>query len=142
MRKLAKTPVKVPPKNRYRTAKGNLTAALAIISRKGRWVQGQFLVDCDGNRLGTARSAKAVAFCALGAIQFVNGPGEKEARRCLIQAATEMKREESPRLIFELSEGNIFEINDEGFLSDEGEINGLKNVQRMFRRAIEIAQEK
>ena len=91
VKKAVPKPFKVPPPTRYKTALGNLTAAYRLLQRKGAWTQKSLAVDCHYKELNdNIRSGRAVAFCAMGAVKFIDGPGEKKAAELLIQAASKI----------------------------------------------------
>lgn len=131
-------PVKVPPKNLYKSALANLKAAWAILRNRKRWTQGYPNVDCNGQELANRRSDKSIAFCALGAVQFVNGPGEKKATVLLRNAALEVLRKEHPNRCPSSGNSDIFNVND--YSGDEDV--AYENVRLMFKKAIKAAKGK
>ena len=134
VKKAVPKPFKVPPPTRYKTALGNLTAAYRLLQRKGAWTQNSFAVDCHYKELkdDNIRSGRAVAFCAMGAVRFIDGPGEKKAAELLSQAASKILYGQSSR---RLVEGDVFDIND-----GENKERAKKRVFRMFEKAIAEAR--
>jgi hypothetical protein len=156
--------VKVPPKGKYKTALGALRAAYRLISKPKHWTQDTFAKDCHGESVLNSdncsvlklsdplrkdiRSEESVAFCAMGAVIYVNGPGERKAIKTLIKAGQAMKAEalnriskseyrESDTWAESAGEGAsaVFSIND----YEERRI-ARKNVKLLFQRAIRLAR--
>jgi hypothetical protein len=87
-------------------------------------------MECD------TKSKDAMAFCALGAVQFVNGRAQKSAEGFLREAAVRLRailagEKALEEDIMRADDEDIFHINDE---------LGLKETKRMFRMAIKAAQ--
>jgi len=102
----------------------NLTKARKLIKDENNWTTGYLALDIDGNEV-SPRSKKAVAFCALGAVRHIDGPGEKKAIKFLIEVAngrTGQNYKDST---------SIFEVNDEGEHADTID---------MFTQAIRLAK--
>lgn len=113
----------------YKSALENLQQANRLL-RKNRWTERDLAVDCNGKSC-TPRSPEAHAFCALGAVRHVNGPGERKAVDILIEAAKEELTAIYPGYLIFDNENDIFTIND---------YNGYDAVKSMFRRAIRMAK--
>lgn len=135
VKKAVPKPFKVPPRTRYKTALGNLTAAYRLLQRKGAWTQKSFAVDCHYKELidDNIRSGRAVAFCAMGAVKFIDGPGEKKAAELLSQAASKILYGQFRSPVED--DVNVFGIND-----DENKARAKKRVFRMFEKAIAEAR--
>ena len=120
--------------HKKRTLKLNLKEAIealkdarALIRKESHWAQHDLAVDDSGRSCGV-KSKRAVAFCALGAVNRINGPAEKTASVFLREAAfSAMNRPEGYRL----TDGDIFAVND-----DLGHSATLK----MFTSAIQAAK--
>ena len=68
----------------------------------------------------------------MGAVKFIDGPGEKKAAELLIQAASKILYGQSFRGPVE---DDVFDIND-----DENKARAKKRVFRMFEKAIAEAR--
>jgi hypothetical protein len=130
--------MKLPNFKLYQTALQNLEAARKLILPKKRWITDALARDKNGADCGV-KSEAAEAFCALGAVKRINGPGEKKAIEILRKAAKEIiqnKRakglEDAPLSVFPRNQ-SIFQVNDD---------YGRKDTLAMFRRAIALAKEK
>ena len=115
-----------------------LKKALDIIRRPGRWITGELAVGHDelGDQVvcNTKAGRKtAEAFCALGAVRFVNGPAQKSAEAFLREAGKiiyyEQKALSTPDRAG--SDYDIFAVNDN---------YGLKPTIKMFKLAIKNAR--
>jgi len=129
-------PLSVPPRSRYQTARAALTAALKLIQKPGRWAQYEFAVNCDGVRVKKIRSKSSVAFCALGAVKFIDGPGEKKASRLLARAAYELIEGDITDED-DVTEKSIFDVNDNKDVK-----TSRRQVIQMFKRAIAMAKDR
>lgn len=124
--------MKVPEKGKYKTPREALKAAYAIIKNPKHWSQGALARDCHNEELPQVRTPKSVAFCAMGAVLFVNGPGERKAIRLLSEVASEIAKNE----LAEDLEGPdaVFIVNDYG-----DKKKARKLILKMFKRSIELA---
>ena len=124
----------------------NLKAAYKILKDEERWTQGTLasvpiyddgddakeILDWDRrNEDLTGIDDPNAKFCALGAIQHVDGPGEKLAEEFLIQAATEICLEQDQTVSED--QDDVFTVNDE---------IGYDETLDMFERAIKLAKTK
>jgi len=120
----------------YRDALETLEGARKLIRNPKRWVKNKYAVDKNGSPVKPTNK-RAVAFCALGAVQHVDGPGEDLAIEILESAAREelisLGEIEDDLNNQEPDEEMIFSVNDEF---------GRYYVLSMFRRAIKIAKSK
>jgi hypothetical protein len=121
--------MRLPKFKLYRTAVQNLTAARNLI--RNHWAKNALAKDCNGKQC-PVKSERAEAFCALGAVKRINGPGEKAAIKILRLAAKEELRARKKKF-FSFNNALIFTVNDS---------IGKKAVLSMFRRAIAIAKKK
>ena len=128
-----------PVKFRVRSPRHALELARDLIRPINNWTTGELArmrdpEDPECFPSVQVKSPKAVAFCALGALQRVNTRHQKRAQEFLERAAAAVFRpEDSPRDLenFPPSETDIFDVNDE---------LDHYNVLRMFRRAITLAK--
>ena len=122
---------------KYKKASDALTAALRIISRPNRWTRGTqavkfedgFMITCETK----AEKKTAEAFCALGAVDFVNGPAQKSAEYFLREAGKVIMAEEGGYDVPFRPAVNqdIFDVNDD---------LGLEQTRKMFKLAIKNAR--
>jgi len=100
-----------------RSVKATLKAARAVIADKKRWTKEYFAVDMNG-RPCEENCLDAVKFCALGALQFVDGPFECEAEDLLFNACE-----------------RLFDLG----VADTNDIKGHAAILKAFDRAIKDA---
>jgi hypothetical protein len=110
----------------YKTALQNLKAARKLVTK--HWTTGELAIDCKGNEC-KPKSPKAVSFCALGAVQRINGPGERAAVTILAAAAAKWLKSRKKKTYGDTDD--IFEVND---------TYGQKAAIQMFDRAIRLAR--
>lgn len=129
--------------NLYKSALANLEAARKLIRPFKHWTVGQLAVRPVDDGYGevtlrecSPKNKNATAFCALGAVRHVNGPGEKKALNLLRIAALQIQvkdgeagRDEKPR------NDHVISIND---LEDSKENH--RRVLKLFSRAIKLAK--
>ena len=114
----------------YKTALQNLVAANRLLQPK-KWIKNELAQNCRGYEC-SPRNPKAHAFCALGAVRHINGPGEIKAVKILRQAARlEILARNSDAKKFGYGDSPIFTVNDK---------IGFAAVKSMFRRAIKLAK--
>ena len=122
---------------KYKKASDALAAALRIISRPNRWTQGALAVYFEGGEKiecsSKAGTRTAEAFCALGAVEFVNGPAQKSAIGYLREAGKVIRVEYGGYDIPSKStfNGDIFYVNDD---------LGFEQTRKMFKLAIKNAR--
>lgn len=123
-----------PVKFRVRSPRHALQLARDLIRPINNWTQGEFAVRLDPKNDDMpvkvdAKSPRAEAFCALGALRRVNTRHQKQAQRFLEEAAASFLR------VLDVdaagNEDDIFDVNDS---------YGHKEVLLMFRRAIARAK--
>jgi len=117
---------------KYKKPSEALKKALDIIRRPGRWITGELAVefDSEGNQHTCSTKAKnAEAFCALGAVRFVNGPAQKSAEGFLREAGKIIGGFEHKER--DADDNDIFHVNDS---------MGLIDTIRMFKLAIKNAR--
>lgn len=119
---------------KFSKASQALTAALEIISTPNRWVRTAMAITTNkfGNKAECGvKSKNAEAFCALGAVRFVNGPAQRSATAFLRRAAYNIRHvaDETTNPLM-LRDDGIFSVNDN---------EGLAATKKMFRRAIKAA---
>lgn len=144
---------------KYRRASEVLQQAREILRHEERWITGDLakaqepiyaedpqsgeitkdLVGVDSVECDTD-SKEAVAFCALGAVNFVNGPAERSATAFLRQAAHRLSNprelpQSAPSIDEFHDDDDIFMVNDDG-----GSKRNHKRVLRMFSMAIASAK--
>jgi len=131
-----------------------LAAARQIIRDERRWTRhdlavfykedlehsGEVVASACAARVPKSGKSKATAFCALGAVKFVNGPAERAAVKFLATAAaidrgTVTLNSKTGKVIPNLGDhpnmDDIFSINDE---------SGHWHVMAMFKLAIKLAR--
>ena len=101
-----------------KTAVGALKAAMRLIGNKKRWTTGNFAVNKHDVQVDPLKNT-AIAWCALGSLQKVDGPREYDAKLFLEEAALKKYRTDPAT------------IND---------ILGHRAVMTMFRHAIKRAE--
>jgi hypothetical protein len=109
---------------KYRKPSEALKKALDILTRPGRWITGELAVSFDDGdpekdcvQCSTKAEKKtAMAFCALGAVRFVNGPAQKSAEGFLREAGKQIRYEKKYDQKYidniKADENNIFHVND------------------------------
>jgi hypothetical protein len=128
-----KPAIEVFKPKKFKKASEALAFALKIIRNPKRWVEGYLAVtderDDDGDYKNCSTKSKyAVAFCALGAVRFVNGPAQKSAEGFLREAGKAITRpddDDTPE------EQDIFDVNDN---------LGHEKAIQMFKLAIKKAK--
>jgi hypothetical protein len=130
--------------SQYKTALQNLEAARKLIRPFRRWTTNDLAIknvekDEFGNLTGVSCSPKnkhAEAFCALGAVKHVNGPGEKKALNLLRIAALQIAVAEGEADPTDKpNNDHVIRIND---VDQDKETH--RNVLALFRRAIRLAK--
>jgi hypothetical protein len=130
--------------SQYKTALQNLEAARKLIRPFRRWTTNDLAIkNVEKTEFGDfkgvpckPKNKHAEAFCALGAVKHVNGPGEKKAVNLLRIAALQMQIAEGDAEPTEKPANNhIFSIND----ADQDKENH-RRVLRLFTRAIRLAK--
>lgn len=144
--KRLKPAIKVFKTKKFKKASEALAFAKSIISKPGRWVQDNFAVSYDFDQLEDlklmsfgdlsinvceVKSKNAEAFCALGAVQFVNGPAQKQAEKFLREAAAVVSRNKKTDPDYQSTNNDIFEVND---------LQGFEDTKKMFTIAIRNAR--
>jgi len=121
---------------KYKKPSEALKKALQILRRPGRWIIGNLAITYDegdteniGHSCDTKAEKKtAMAFCALGAVQFVNGPAQKSAEGFLREAG---KTISNPDGFGMPTDDDIFRTNDH---------MGFEKTIEMFKLAIKNAR--
>lgn len=132
---------------KFKKASEALTFARSILSKPGRWIEGALAgkrldeeyvehgVEASSVTECKVKGKDAQAFCALGAVQFVNGPAQKLAEKYLRNAAleTRVKQGDDRDEVSdpETPDSNIFHVNDD---------LGHKLTIKMFNLAIRTAK--
>jgi hypothetical protein len=129
----------------FRKASEVLDAARKVIRNKRRWITGNYAVDVNNESVGCQKKDKdrsyAVAFCAMGAVRFVNGPAEKSASQFLAMAAAI----ESKNAVLKGKE-LVYADGTESYYPEEDDVTGFndanshKDALKMFARAIRMAK--
>ena len=107
----------------FKQALANLQEAFELVKDKKNWIQDDFEeyeYDEDGDPVG-----EPVRFCAIGAVQYVDGRGEARAIDLLDQAREEL----FPKF------AHIPDLNDTG-----SRAAAHKRVVKIFQRAIQLAK--
>lgn len=122
---------------KFTLASEALIAAKRIIQDERRWVTSELAVmqELDSRENGKlivvdvvacgTKAKNAVAFCALGALQFVNGPAQRKAIGFLREAGKKILGKD------EVRNNSIMSVNDE---------LGHRDTMRMFTLAINAAK--
>lgn len=109
-----------------------LELARTLIRPFRRWTVGALAVASINDTMEISpKSAKAEAFCALGALERVNTKHGRKAQKYLEQAACLVKGEE----IEGHCDTDIFDVNDNGRT-----IETHRAVLKMFAKAIHLAK--
>ena len=135
--------VKVFQFPKFKLASEALTQAMNIIRDTRRWTQSELAVSQEISKVDgqtvvldtescETKAKNAVAFCALGAVEFVNGPAQRRAVAFLREAGKKVCITEKEALPDdEAGNDHIFFINDEV---------GHRATMRMFTLAIKAAK--
>jgi hypothetical protein len=121
---------------KFKKASEVLEAARKVIRSEKRWATGElaFTAEFDEDDMNIVpcktRAKQAMAFCALGAVQFVDGPAERSATAFLREAGKHIIYGED-RSDIVAEDHHIFKVNDE---------MGHKPALKMFSLAIRAAK--
>lgn len=100
-----------------RSVRATLEAAYNIIRDKRRWIVDSYAEDVGGDSLDSGATPGAVRFCAIGALQRVDGPFENKAKDALSSSCVEL-------------------YDDLGIASVNDGPDGRKRILKAFRHAI------
>jgi hypothetical protein len=170
--KLLKPAIEVFHFPKFTKASEVLTAAKQVIQDERRWTREKLAetqvpemydgkivgieIESCAARVPKSGKSKAIAFCALGAVQFVNGPAEKEATKFLkMAAAIDLRKAAIDKKTGQLmglddgdraqdDEGNmipwVYRLDDYDIFTVNDEEGDHKRVLGMFSLAIKLAK--
>ena len=111
----------------------NLKAAYKILKDEKNWIVGTLALNGNDEEV-LPTETEAIKFCALGAVQHVDGPGEALATDFLIEAAGKIRIDYGSEADdLDNDSTDIFEVND-GM--------GHGETLEMFEEAIKLAKSK
>jgi hypothetical protein len=113
----------------YKQALANLQESFELIKNRKNWIQGNW-VEFDEDEEGNETPAR---FCAVGAVEHIDGKGEERAKILLDQAAYELY----PKLFDEPDDASVISVNDS---DDVKPVTAHARVVKVFKRAIQLAK--